>query len=160
MSEEAKVEEKRCSGPCKMVKPLNAFSKRAKAKNGYQAWCKQCMKERRDQLRTPQQQRAHILKHRYGLTVEQWDAMIIAQLGLCALCDKQMTNPHVDHSHVTGEVRSLLCLQCNTILGHVELLGLARIETYLKLGFPSQTLKENLAGWESFYRNFLSSSYN
>jgi hypothetical protein len=154
------VEEKRCSGPCKTVKPLNAFSKRAKAKDGRQAWCKQCMQERRNQLRTPQQQRAHILKHRYGLTIEQWDTMIVAQLGLCALCDEPMKNPHVDHSHITGQVRSLLCLRCNTMLGHVELLGIARIEAYLELDFPSQTLKENLTGWKSFYGNFLSSSYN
>jgi len=118
------------------------------------------MKERRDQLRTPQQQRAHMLKHRYGLTVEQWDTMIIAQVGLCALCDQPMKNPHVDHSHITEEVRSLLCLQCNTMLGHVELLGLARIEAYLKRDFPSQTLQENLSGWQGFYRAFLASSYN
>jgi len=154
------VEEKRCSGPCKTVKPLNAFSKQAKAKDGYQSWCKQCVKERQQQLRDPKQQRARMLKHLYGLTVEQWDAMLIAQVGLCALCDEPMKNPHVDHSHVTGEVRSLLCLRCNTMLGHVEQLGLARIEVYLGESFVSQTVKRKNVELDFVYHRFLSSSYN
>jgi Recombination endonuclease VII len=152
--------EKRCTGPCGQVKPLKAFSKRTKSKDGLQFWCKQCIKERKQKLPNHKQQRAHKLKHLYGLTVEQWDAMIIAQAGLCNLCDEPMKNPHVDHSHITGEVRSLLCLRCNTILGHVELLGLAHIEAYLGGVSLLQTLDGIPARWESFYRDFLSSSYN
>lgn len=150
--------EKRCTGPCGQIKPLEAFSKRAKSKDGLQFWCKQCIKERK--FPNPKQQRAHKLKHLYGLTVEQWDTMLIAQSGLCNLCDEPMKNPHVDHSHITGKVRSLLCLRCNTTLGHVELLGLARIEAYLGGVSRLQTLDGIPSGWESFYLRFLSSSYN
>lgn len=152
--------EKRCTGPCGENKPLEAFSRRSKAKDGRQAWCKQCMKERKQQLRTPKQQRAHILKHRYGLTVEQWDQMIIKQVGRCALCDDPMRNPHVDHSHVSGIVRGLLCLHCNSMLGRVERVSMIRIEAYLELGFPSHSLEGNSSVWEAVYCGFLSSSYN
>lgn len=152
--------EKRCTGPCGQVKPIEAFSKRAKSKDGRQFWCKQCMKERKPKPLTFNQKRAYTLKHLYGLTVEQWDTMIIEQAGLCALCDEPMKNPHVDHSHITKEVRRLLCLRCNTMLGHVELLGVARIEAYLAGVFFLDPLRKIPSEWDGFYRAFLSSSYN
>lgn len=92
------------------------------------------MAERKKQTRkpiAPQKQRAASLKYLYGLTVEEWNHMLIDQAGRCALCDAPMKDPHVDHSHITGEVRGLLCLQCNTMLGRVERLGLPGIEVYL-----------------------------
>lgn len=56
----------------------------------------------------------------YGLSPEQWDALMMAQGGVCAICGR--TNPsgralHVDHDHVTGRVRGLLCVRCNVALG-------------------------------------------
>src|SRR3954452_8113982 len=145
--------EKRCTGPCKESKPIEAFSKRAKSKDGRQFWCKQCMKERKEQ-HTPQQQRAHILKHRYGLPVEQWDRMIIEQLGCCLLCDEPMKNPHVDHSHASGIVRGLLCLHCNSMLGRVERVSMIRIGAYLELGILSHPLEEYSSVWEAVYCGF------
>jgi hypothetical protein len=64
---------------------------------------------------------------RYGLTAEQHDAMLKKQHGLCAIClkppssTKKRTNIlHVDHCHVTGKVRGLLCARCNVMLAHLE----------------------------------------
>lgn len=61
------------------------------------------------------------LREWYGITPEQYDAMLVAQDGRCALfqvCGS--TEPggrwnrwHVDHDHVTGKVRGLLCNDCN-----------------------------------------------
>jgi len=155
--------EKRCSGPCGQTKPLEAFSRMTRAKDGHQAWCKECMRDRKRQLRKTvgaKQQRAHTLKHLYGLSVEQWDKMLIEQSGLCALCDEPMRNPHVDHSHTTGEVRGLLCLRCNTMLGNVELITISRIEAYLGVDFLAESRQGNILVWESVYLRFLSSSYN
>jgi Recombination endonuclease VII len=62
---------------------------------------------------------------RYGLTIEQHDAMFAEQGGVCAIC-KRPADPngvraasrlHVDHDHVTGQVRALLCLTCNQGIG-------------------------------------------
>jgi hypothetical protein len=53
----------------------------------------------------------------YGLTQAQFDAMLIAQNGNCAICMAPMDSPRVDHCHKTGAVRGLLCKGCNSGLG-------------------------------------------
>lgn len=57
---------------------------------------------------------------RYGLTPEQVDAMLHAQESACAICRAPLTKFHIDHSHVTGKVRGLLCHACNMKLPLVE----------------------------------------
>lgn len=155
--------EKVCTGPCGEKKTLDAFHKRAKSKDGRQAWCKECVKERKKAIRKPtdpKKQRAYAIKHLYGLTVEQWDQMLVAQLGRCALCDEPMKSPHVDHSHVTGEVRGLLCMWCNTMLGRVERLGVPQIEAYLETSVNSLLMPLEVPGESVLLDGFLSSSYN
>lgn len=61
--------------------------------------------------------RAGALRRNYGLTVEEFDTMVLAQEGRCALCDRP-SDLVVDHDHRTGRVRALLCTRCNTGLGH------------------------------------------
>lgn len=70
--------------------------------------------------------RASRLMREYGITLDQYDAMLAAQDGLCAICGsppdpagyKASSILHVDHDHETGQVRALLCLNCNRGLGH------------------------------------------
>jgi hypothetical protein len=54
---------------------------------------------------------------RYGLRPGQFMEMLQSQRGLCAICKKTMTTPHVDHCHQTGRVRGLLCHPCNVGIG-------------------------------------------
>ena len=54
---------------------------------------------------------------KYGLSVTEWNEMLIHQSGRCAICLLPMRSPHVDHNHQTGEVRGLLCNHCNRGLG-------------------------------------------
>ena len=54
---------------------------------------------------------------RYGLEPSQYEAMLEAQQGLCAICGQPMDTPHLDHDHETGVVRDLLCGDCNQGLG-------------------------------------------
>ena len=68
------------------------------------------------------QQKRAILKYLYGLTPEQWSAMLVEQAGCCKACGKPMTGkqePIVDHCHKTGRVRGLLCRGCNTAAGQL-----------------------------------------
>lgn len=60
------------------------------------------------------------LKRFYGLTLDDYDQMVEAQGGCCALCEQPFAKLEVDHSHVTGAVRGLLCRRCNQNLAYVE----------------------------------------
>lgn len=64
----------------------------------------------------PDKARSYDYKRRYGLTSEQVEAIKKRQGGVCAIC---LSNAklHVDHDHVTNQVRGLLCHHCNTMLG-------------------------------------------
>ena len=76
-------------------------------------------RERRARWRAkdPRGVHRHSLKSTYGLTLEEWDAMLIRQLACCAICGRQSRDLHVDHCHATGEIRGLLCNSCNNGLG-------------------------------------------
>ncbi len=58
----------------------------------------------------------------YGLTTEQWYAMLSAQGGTCAICGQPPKRKQlcVDHCHETGRIRSLLCHSCNGGLGYFK----------------------------------------
>lgn len=60
------------------------------------------------------------LRHAYGITVEDFDRMIVKQCGLCDICGDQLVDPHVDHCHASMEVRGLLCKSCNLLLGYAR----------------------------------------
>lgn len=66
--------------------------------------------------------RNQMYKMRYGITLEEYDAMLREQGGVCAICKKTDNSRElaVDHSHTTGAVRGLLCKQCNIMLGQIE----------------------------------------
>lgn len=53
----------------------------------------------------------------YGLTVEQYDAILARQGGVCAGCRGSEVVLCVDHDKETGEVRGILCRNCNTGIG-------------------------------------------
>jgi len=61
------------------------------------------------------------LKRRYGLSWEDYQAMLARQGGTCAICKCEFTHtPFVDHCHKTRQVRRLLCRDCNTGLGRFK----------------------------------------
>ncbi len=68
--------------------------------------------------------RRDLLKHRYGITIEQYDALLTAQGGVCAICKNpprgKMLRLSVDHNHTTKKVRGLLCITCNRTIGYLE----------------------------------------
>lgn len=61
------------------------------------------------------------LKRHYNITLEDWDQMLIAQSGRCAICNEPMNpdlkEPVVDHDHQNGKIRGLLHNNCNAVLG-------------------------------------------
>lgn len=70
--------------------------------------------------------RKSYLRIKYGLTPEAYDAILQVQNGVCAICgglNPGKTADHslaVDHSHVSGKIRGLLCIKCNAGLGSFD----------------------------------------
>lgn len=65
---------------------------------------------------------------RYGVTPDEYQQKFAEQDGRCAICGVR-PNPegrgpaarlHVDHDHVTGENRGLLCVRCNPGVGYFQ----------------------------------------
>ena len=57
------------------------------------------------------------LKKLYGISYEQYKALLVKQNNSCALCKRHESlfkrRLAVDHNHGTGEIRGLLCNYCN-----------------------------------------------
>ena len=63
-----------------------------------------------------------ILLKKYGMTQDDYDRMVARQRNRCAICRRKWSASDgrawsIDHDHVTGQVRGLLCNDCNRALG-------------------------------------------
>lgn len=123
---------KKCSS-CGESKPLEEFHKKANAKDGRQSKCKPCNNAsvRKWQADNPEAWEKiwrrnsygdeNNLKRRaraYGLTVDELKDLLIKADGKCEICEQPPTRwLVVDHCHKGGNVRGILCEQCNQALG-------------------------------------------
>jgi hypothetical protein len=89
-------------------------------------------------------QRDKYLKKKYGIGIKEYYIMLRAQKGVCAVCKKKPKpgkNLHVDHDHVSGEVRGLLDYFCNRrIIGRNKEETVRKLVAYL---MPKYRLEEN-----------------
>lgn len=73
--------------------------------------------------RNPDGVRARELRYAYGIELADYEALLEQQSGVCAICGSspQDRRGHrhlvVDHDHLTGAVRGLLCQSCNRGIG-------------------------------------------
>ena len=121
---------------CGETKGIEEFykSKRRKDKYAirYTTECKECsLKNRREHYI---ENKDRILnEHRfrsYGINKEEYEQMLQDQDGKCAICKREESSRAsitkkvralaVDHCHVTGHVRGLLCRACNLGIGHFD----------------------------------------
>jgi len=68
-----------------------------------------------------EQRRGTHLARRYGISLEDFNLMLFRQMGLCAICGNSPQEGKklvVDHCHLTGNVRELLCDDCNHMIGN------------------------------------------
>jgi hypothetical protein len=108
-----------------------------RAKAGQKAWHDAHKAEQRDKR----------LRRQYGISAVQYDSLLAIQNGRCAICPA--TKPggrgtlfHVDHDHVTGHVRGLLCHACNTMVTrHFELYVTAAVSYLTAAALKAVTLR-------------------
>lgn len=113
---------------CHAPKPLTEFHKVWKGKEPTQNHCKACSKAKTTQYRQDNPQviaailRNSFLKRTYGITSKDYDRMVAEQGGVCAICGSDFDGRRleVDHDHITGRVRALLCGRCNSGLASFE----------------------------------------
>lgn len=70
--------------------------------------------------KNPDKVLAALLVREYGMSLEQWDELMLKQGGVCAVCSKEDAchkRLAVDHDHKTGAIRGLLCGKCNKAVG-------------------------------------------
>lgn len=141
-------ETKFCS-QCDVEQPLDNYHKDRSKRDGVRSECKACIKQkmsahyarnserikesvreyrRRNRIACRLSGRAAHLRSAYGLSVEDYEALLAEQGGRCAICGRPPRGVHrggrpqvlaVDHDHVTGRVRGLLCSPCNSALGRL-----------------------------------------
>lgn len=118
---------KQCSA-CQQVKPRTEFGLRP---NGYsRSACLDCELQSAKKWRTANPERVRELNRRtnlkryYGITEADYNAMLEAQEGACAIC-RQPPNEsthgrlYVDHCHGSSRIRGLLCNNCNRGIGYL-----------------------------------------
>lgn len=103
----------------------DAINARLAIKRSDPEW--RAQKRAADRARYEQNQdkaRAWQLQYRYGLSADEYAAIVASQGGRCAVCarvpsgkGKKSATLHVDHDHTTGHVRGLLCDACNRAIG-------------------------------------------
>lgn len=106
---------------CKKEKPLSEFPWNKKKARPL-ARCYKCRrKEYIGNENTKQRLRNRNLIKSYGITLEEYNLLFLKQGGKCLICGihqrdlKQSLN--IDHEHITGNIRGLLCPDCNRGLG-------------------------------------------
>ena len=78
-------------------------------------------------------------RSRTGLALNDYEQLLEAQHGGCAICGRppRTRRLHVDHSHATGKIRGLLCFTCNRLVAVAGRLTDAHLDAaraYLKDG--------------------------
>lgn len=135
-------ERKTCT-KCGEEKPLSEFRINKQGRLGRHSRCRACeaQYQREKYKRNPERHAAYIkawqerhperaaaikrrceLRRNYGLTPEDYDSLLHQQQGGCAICGQAPNGRalNVDHDHVTGRVRGLLCDDCNQAIGKLK----------------------------------------
>lgn len=130
-------ENKKFCSSCDSIKLRNEFTVNSLKWDGLASKCKKCRSVKRHNNRAEDntnflayEHRPYVIrnnknssyKRQYGITIDQYEQMLIEQNNVCKICQKPeksktKKNLTVDHSHITGKVRGLLCHSCNVSIG-------------------------------------------
>jgi Recombination endonuclease VII len=109
---------------CERILAIDEFVRNRSTNSGIGSYCRPCHNAKAAESieRLHGSTRHYHLKQRYGLGAAEVERMLDAQGWTCLLCDVQLTlkTAHVDHDHLTGAVRGILCFNCNGGLGQFK----------------------------------------
>ena len=125
---------------CGKRKSIDKFHKRAGRGNTLHSWCKKCMYAYYKEWSRTKSGIANIqhyscdyyLKYAYGMNLKQYNELLKKQNDVCAICGEAESHGRpttrtkiqrlaVDHDDKTGQIRGLLCSQCNRhLLGSLK----------------------------------------
>lgn len=111
---------KRCPA-CGETKALDEFPNNRASKDGKATYCKPCHNRimQQNRIKHHGSTRSFHLKRRYGVSAVDVEWKLLQQNFVCALCGADKAE-HVDHDHVGGELRGILCFNCNRALGYFD----------------------------------------
>lgn len=145
---------KKCTG-CKVFKPVAEFTRNTATADGLEYRCRKCISRfnkryyeshkeaRKEEQKTrranyeqyeldSQRESRWSRIHQINFTVVRYNEMFLEQKGCCAICGRHQSEFKkalaVDHDHLTGEIRSLLCNPCNLIIGQLEIQSEIRVK--------------------------------
>lgn len=109
---------------CQRVLPISKFPLRRDRGDGTRprSHCNDCHNAWQQTPTGAARTRDARFARKYGITSARFDEMWAEQGGLCAVCGDLLTesNWHLDHNHRTGQVRKILCVNCNMGLGQFK----------------------------------------
>lgn len=121
------VRETKVCTTCGKEKEEREFYKDVTTKDGLRFDCKECRSEyekgwrRNNPGKIADISRRTQLKKKYGISPQQYNNMLSSQGDCCAICrcqvESQSKRLAVDHDHVTGAIRGIICDCCNKGLG-------------------------------------------
>jgi hypothetical protein len=127
-----------------MWKIPECFHKNRSRENGLSTECKECQNKKYTKLTDQKKRERHILRY-YGMKWGEYKRLYDEQNGKCPICDiplqflngkkgQRRDSTHVDHCHKTGQIRNLLCNQCNLALGYFadNIIVMEKATKYLK----------------------------
>ena len=117
---------KKCT-KCNLLLPLCEFSPRGKDNPHLRSACKKCnskewAEHKKNNTESYKKHREKAWRDKgINFTNEQYTLLFYAQQGKCACCGREQMELKyalaVDHNHTTGQVRGLLCSNCNHVIG-------------------------------------------
>lgn len=107
---------RKCVGPCGANRALRFFGVDRRRTDGLSEKCLRCSRQRRSASTRGQR-----LQETYGISLAEFEAILRAQGGVCAICKGKRPGYDLDHSHavvkaggdVRSSVRGVLCRRCN-----------------------------------------------
>lgn len=142
---------------CKNTKPRNDFGEQKDGR--IRSYCQNCfrLKSQEYRLKYPDRfaetHRNSNIKRKFGISSDDYQKLLFMQNGKCAICFRlpetrtrkgKPIHLAVDHNHITGKIRGLLCADCNRALGQFKESSDILIGALKYLGISTTELKRRL----------------